>query len=102
MRKCFFAFLFFLSCSGKIKAQTGIKILFDASKAETAGNADWVIDADSHNIGYTNGPAVVGQGSESNPQQIPTPAQSGITASTSETYWQGALSAWGVDCVKQG
>lgn len=26
------------------------KILFDASKAQAAGNADWVIDADLHNI----------------------------------------------------
>lgn len=67
-----------------------IKILFDATKDEMAGNADWVIDADSKSSG------------ESNPQRIPTPAQSGITASTSETYWTGALSAWAVDLVKQG
>jgi hypothetical protein len=66
------------------KAQT--KILFDASKAETAGNADWVIDANTHNLGFNNGPAVIGQGDESNPQQIPSPAQTGINGSTSETY----------------
>ena len=82
-------------------AQT-VKILFNSTKAETAGNADWVIDADLHNIGYTNGPPVVGQGSESNPQQIPTPAQSNITSSTSETYWNGGISAWGIDLVKKG
>ena len=79
-----------------------IKILFDATKAETAGNADWVIDADTHNLGFGSGPAVVGGGSESNPQRIPTPAQSGITASTAETYWEGALSYWAIDCVKKG
>lgn len=67
-----------------------IKVLFDATKSEMAGNADWVIDADSKT------------GGESNPQKIPTPAQSGITASTSETYWTGALSAWAIDLVKQG
>ena len=67
-----------------------IKILFDATKDEMAGNADWVIDADSKS------------GGESNPQRIPTPTQSGITSSTSETYWTGALSAWAVDLVKQG
>jgi len=78
------------------------KILFDATKAETAGSADWVIDADLHNIGYNNGPAVVGQGNESNPQQIPTPAQSSITSGTTETYWQGAISSWGIDLVKKG
>ncbi|HOS47696.1 MAG TPA: hypothetical protein PLG57_03620, partial [Bacteroidia bacterium] len=58
------------SCFSTISyAQT--KILFDASKAEAAGNADWVIDADAHNIGYFNGPAQIG-GTESNAQKIPT------------------------------
>jgi hypothetical protein len=79
-----------------------IKILFDATKAETAGNADWVIDADLHNLGYSTGPAVLGGGTESNAQRIPTPAQSGITAATAETYWEGGLSFWGIDCVRQG
>ena len=60
------------------------KFLFDATKAETAGNADWVIDADT------------------SPQRIPTPLQSTITASTPETYWRGALSSWGIALVKLG
>ncbi len=55
--------------------------LFDNAHAETAGNADWVIDND---------------------QPTPVPAQSGITAGTAETYWTGALSAWGVALVKRG
>ncbi len=76
------------------------KILFDATKAEMANNADWIIDADQHNIGY-DPDAYIG-GNESNPQQIPTPAQSGITSSTSESYWTGALSAWAIDAVKLG
>ncbi|MDD2798642.1 MAG: T9SS type A sorting domain-containing protein [Bacteroidales bacterium] len=58
-----------------------IKVLFDNTKAEQAGNADWVIDGNT---------------------QLPSPAQSGITSSTAETYWGGALSAWGVDCAKKG
>lgn len=29
-----------------------VKILFDATKAETANNADWIIDADAHNLGW--------------------------------------------------
>lgn len=77
------------------------KILFDASKAEAAGNADWVIDADAHNIGYSSGPAILNNGNESNAQKIPTAAQSGITTSTLETYWTGALSYWGIDCAKR-
>lgn len=60
------------------------KFLFDNTKAETAGNADWVIDQDA------------------SPQQIPTPLQSTITASTPETYWTGALSSWGIALVKAG
>ena len=60
------------------------KFLFDATKAETAGNADWVLDADS------------------SPQRFPTPAQSTITASTTESYWRGALSSWGIALAKLG
>ena len=85
-----------------VNTNAQIKILFDASKAESAGNADWVIDSDTHNIGFSSGPAIVGTGNEANPQRIPTPLQSNITASTPEDYWNGGLSNWGIDCVKQG
>jgi len=79
------------------------KVLFDATKAQMAGNADWVIDADLNNVGTGAGGAmVVGGGTESNPQRFPTPPQSGITATTPETYWKGALSAWGIALVKLG
>ena len=60
------------------------KFLFDATKAETAGNADWVIDADT------------------SPQRFPTPAQSNITSTTTESFWKGGLSAWGVALAKLG
>ena len=79
-----------------------VKFLFDATKAESSGNGDWVIDADLHNLGYSNGPAIVGQGSESNPQRYPTPAQSTITSTSPETTWEGALSSWAIDLVKKG
>ena len=78
-----------------------VKILFDATKAEAAGNADWVIDADLNNIGYFNGPAQIG-GTESNAQRIPTPLQSTLNSSSNESVWDGGISAWGVDCVKKG
>lgn len=64
---------------------TARKFLFDASQAETAGNADWVVDQD-------NGVFLA----------TPTPAQSGITSSTSETYWLGGISAWGIALAKRG
>lgn len=78
------------------------KFLFDATKAETAGNADWVIDADQFNLGYPNGFPVAGTGNQSNPQEIPTPLQNNVTSSTSESYWTGAISAWGIELVKKG
>lgn len=79
------------------------KVLFDATKAEMAANADWILDTDVNNIGTgTNGAMVVGAGSEANPQRFPTPAASGITSTTAETYWKGALSSWGVALVKRG
>lgn len=65
---------------------SGVKrFLFDATKAETAGNADWVIDEDA-----------------GVPKKVPTPAQSGITTGTTSSYWTGAISSWGVELVKKG
>ena len=55
------------------------QILFDNTKAEQAGNADWIIDSTF---------------------PVPSPSIAGITSSTSETYWTGALSTWGVELAK--
>jgi hypothetical protein len=57
------------------------KALFDNTKAETAGNADWIID--------DNFP-------------VPDPPQAGITGASTEAYWTGAISAFGVSLVKRG
>ncbi len=76
------------------------KFLFDASKAETAGNADWIIDADHWNLDYI--PYAVLGGNEANAQRFPTPSQNNIQAGTQEYYWKGALSSWGVELVKKG
>jgi hypothetical protein len=78
------------------------KILFDATKAQTAGQADWVVDADQWNLNW-NPNAYTGVSNwHSNAQRIPTNSQTNITASTSESYWTGGLSYWGVDCAKKG
>ncbi len=79
--------------------------LFDATKAEMAGNADWVIDADVHNLkvsAASDGSGTPGAGNESNPQRFPTPDQTNVVAGTLETFWQGALSTWAIDLVKNG
>ena len=59
-------------------ATTQHRVLFDNTKAETAGNADWVIS--------TSQPDPLAQ--NANP--------------TSESSWTGALSAWGVALQKTG
>jgi hypothetical protein len=59
-------------------AATTHRVLFDNTKAETAGNADWIIS--------TSQPDPLGQN--------PSP--------TKETDWTGALSAWGVALQKTG
>ncbi len=79
------------------------RFLFDADHGQSAGNADWVIDADLHNLSWTSaGTFTTSSGNESNAQRIPTPPASGITSNTAETYWSGAISAWAVDLVKRG
>ena len=69
------------------------KVLFDATKHETSGNADWCIDADNDTST---------SGLDSAPQQFPTPDQSMVTLGTTENYWRGALSNFAIDLVKQG
>jgi len=64
---------------------TAKKFLFDNKHAQTAGNADWVIDQDN-NIA----------------QRYPTPLQSTVTSSTAGTYWNGAISSWAIALVKSG
>jgi hypothetical protein len=68
------------------KATTPKKFLFDAIKAENAGNADWIVS----------------ENSAGTPLRFPSPAISTVTATTPENYWQGGLSAWGIALVKQG
>ncbi|SKB82196.1 Por secretion system C-terminal sorting domain-containing protein [Soonwooa buanensis] len=93
-------FSLLIVCGIFLNLQAQKKVLFDATKAEMAGNADWVIDADLHNL--KTGTTVTTGGTQSNPQRVPTPAQSNITATTSETYWNGALSYWAIDLARQG
>lgn len=57
------------------------RALFDNTHAETAGNADWIIDTD---------------------MPLPLPAQSTVGPSTPRTWWLGAISSWGIDLVKRG
>ncbi|MFG2042774.1 hydrolase [Dactylosporangium sp. NPDC048998] len=64
--------------AGPSEAAVTHRVLFDNSKAETAGNADWIIS--------TSQPDPLGQ----NP------------APTTESSWTGALSSWGVALQRTG
>ncbi|NOZ78427.1 MAG: hydrolase, partial [Acidobacteria bacterium] len=87
MSRKIMAFVFVLvlavACS---PAWAVVNVLFDASHAQTVGNADWVIDEDSCGTA----------------QRYPTPSQSNVTSSTPETYWSGAFSSFGIALVKHG
>lgn len=68
------------------RTSTPKRYLFDATKAQTAGNADWVIC----------------ENSSGTPVRYPSPTQTSITSTTTETYWRGGISAWGVALAKEG
>ncbi len=68
------------------QSTTQKRFLFDATKAETAGNADWVLS----------------ENSSGTPLRFASPDQSTVTTTTPETYWRGALSSWGIALVKGG
>ena len=95
---------FFFSTTIVAQQPGQVKILFDCTHAETAGSGDWCIDADLHNMTWyaTGQTGTGGSYYHSNPQQYPTPTQTAVTSTTSETYWEGALSYWAIDCVNRG
>ena len=70
----------------QLRITTPKRFLFDATKAQTAGNADWVIC----------------QNTSGTPIRFPNPLQSTVTATTPENYWRGGISAWGIALVKEG
>jgi hypothetical protein len=70
----------------QLRITTPKRFLFDATKAQTAGNADWVIC----------------QNTSGTPIRFPNPLQSTVTATTPENYWRGGISAWGIALVKAG
>jgi hypothetical protein len=91
--------LLILSCSGdnetnstntsatpQLRTTTPKRFLFDATKAQTAGNADWVIC----------------ENTSGTPIRFPNPLQSTVTATTPENYWRGGISAWGIALAKEG
>jgi len=79
------------------------KVLFDAAHRENAGNADWIIDADSHDLNQPHYPCGGSDfENESRARRFPTPDQSTVDGSTLESYWTGGISAFAIDLVQLG
>ncbi|HXD93532.1 MAG TPA: T9SS type A sorting domain-containing protein [Bacteroidia bacterium] len=105
MKKTIIVASAFLFCNTLFSQTAGQKkILFDNTHAETSGSGDWCIDSDLQNMTWYAAGQTGSGGSyyHANPQQYPTPTQTAVTASTAETYWEGALSYIGIDCVNRG
>lgn len=95
------AVIFLLVAFAILAARPGAaqRVLFDASHGQTAGNADWIVDADSSQQPWKDfrcGPG----GKHHSAQRFPTPPQETLSADSPETVWSGGISAWAVDLVR--
>ena len=95
-RACALATLLTIFCCMPAAAQ---RVLFDARHGQTAGNADWIVDADTSEQYWDTFRCQRG-GQHHSAQRLPTPPQSQIALDTPETFWDGGISAWAVDLVK--
>lgn len=75
------------------------KVLFDARHGQTAGEADWIVDADTSELRLLNFQCTNPKNHHS-AQRFPTPPQSEIRADTRETFWEGGISAWAMALAK--
>jgi hypothetical protein len=79
---------------------TAQKILFDARHGQTAGEADWIVDADTSQLQFLTFRCQTNNNRHHSAQRFPTPPQSEIRSDTPETFWEGGISAWGVALAK--
>lgn len=75
------------------------RVLFDARHGQTAGNADWIVDADSSELVFLDFRCRRTSRHHSG-QRFPTPPQASIGPDTPETVWDGGISAWAVALAK--
>jgi hypothetical protein len=76
------------------------KVLFDARHGQTAGEADWIVDADTSQLIFLNFRCQPSSNRHHSAQRFPTPPQSQIRSDTPETFWEGGISAWAVALAK--
>lgn len=87
-----------LFMSQPLAAET-LRVLFDARHGQTAGAADWIVDADTSDQYWDTFRCEPG-GTHHSGQRFPTPPQADIRLDTPETIWDGAISAWAVALAK--
>ncbi|HKI05334.1 MAG TPA: fibronectin type III domain-containing protein [Thermoanaerobaculia bacterium] len=76
------------------------KVLFDARHGETAGEADWIVDADTSQLTFLTFQCRTNSNRHHSGQRFPTPPQSQIQQGTPETFWEGGISAWAMALAK--
>lgn len=97
MRRLILLVLLALVLAAPAQAQ---KVLFDARHGQTAGEADWIVDADTSQLTFLNFRCQTQSNRHHSGQRFPTPSQSQILQSTPETFWEGGISAWAVALAK--
>ena len=97
MRRLISLTCFLVLVTGPAAAQ---KVLFDARHGQTAGEADWIVDADTSQLRFLTFRCQPNNNLHHSAQRVPTPPQSEIQLDTPETFWEGAISAWGVALAK--
>lgn len=76
------------------------RVLFDARHGQTAGAADWIVDAETAELVFLDFQCRQSNLRHQSGQRFPVPPQETITLQTPETVWSGGISAWAVDLVK--
>ncbi len=97
--RCFVPLALLLAAVAAATPAAAQRVLFDARHGQTAGSADWIVDADSSRQVWSDY-RCTRTGRHHSAQRFPTPPQSTIGPQTPETVWSGGISAWAVDLAK--
>jgi len=97
MSRCTALFVLFV-LSQSLAAET-LRVLFDGRHGQTAGSADWIVDADASDQYWDTFRCEQG-GNHHSAQRFPTPPQEDVRLDTPETFWSGGISAWALALAK--
>ncbi|HYH46684.1 MAG TPA: hypothetical protein VEG34_13445, partial [Thermoanaerobaculia bacterium] len=100
MQRSIFIYLLCFCLAASATPAAAQKVLFDARHNQTAGQADWIVDADTSQLKFRNFQCSSGTTNHHSAQRFPTPPQAAIRPDTPETFWDGGISAWAVALAK--